>query len=225
MIKIRKASERGKADLGWLKATYTFSFSHYFDPNYMGERVLRVLNHDVISPGMGFATHPHDNMEIITFILRGKIAHKDNLGNIETISTGEIQIMSAGTGITHSEFNPDPENETELFQIWVKPKELNIKPHYFTYKYEDKISINQLNSIAKLHNQDMEIYLGKMEKKSNIEYQIPNSKTGYWLQMMEGHIKINGVDLISYDGAFIENEAELTIQAMKSSSYLLMEMT
>ena len=129
-IQLRRAQERGRFDHGWLKTAHTFSFADYYDPRHMGFRVLRVINEDYVAPGRGFGMHPHNDMEIITIILEGALQHKDNMGNGSVIKPGDVQVMSAGSGVMHSEFNPSPDEAVNLFQLWIFPKEKNIKPRY-----------------------------------------------------------------------------------------------
>uniref|UniRef100_A0A914ZDM1 Pirin N-terminal domain-containing protein n=1 Tax=Panagrolaimus superbus TaxID=310955 RepID=A0A914ZDM1_9BILA len=137
MIYLRKANERGHAERDWLESWHTFSFSSYQDPNFMGFSVLRVINEDFVKPGTGFGTHPHEDMEILTYVLHGTIEHKDSMGNTEKIPAGEFQIMSAGTGVRHSEYNPSNETPLHLYQIWIEPNVLGIEPRYDQRKFED----------------------------------------------------------------------------------------
>ena len=207
-MRIRRSEDRGSFKLDWLNAKYTFSFGEYYDANNMGFRDLRVINHDTISASGGFGKHPHQNMEIITFILRGELEHKDSLGNTEVIKPGMIQIMSAGKGILHSEFNPCPFNETELFQIWVTPNELGGKPSYSSFEFSNNIKTNTLNLIASNNSEDgvglikqnTEIYYVEM-KDFEMSFE---ENSSYWVQMIEGSATIDNEEISNQDGVSIE---------------------
>ena len=183
---LHKANTRGHADHGWLNAYHSFSFASWYNPERVQFGMLRVLNDDTVAAGMGFGTHPHDNMEIITIPLEGDLAHKDSMGNAETIKTGDIQVMSAGTGIQHSEFNPNHDQQTKLLQIWVFPKVRNVTPRYqqITLKPEDRknklqqiLSPNADDDGVWIH-QDAWFYMGKFDKKMTLDYTIKKEGNG-----------------------------------------------
>ncbi len=171
MLELRKAEHRGQFDFGWLQARYSFSFGNYYDPAHTGFRNLLVMNHDNIKPSMGFGEHPHRDMEIVSFIIKGELKHKDSEGHEAVIGPGQIQKMSAGTGIRHSEFNPNPDQETEMLQIWIKPDKTSIKPEYWEASYRDDVNQNGLTLLVaptddeapvKIH-QDSYIYVGNYD--------------------------------------------------------------
>lgn len=231
MIKIRKASERGHVNLGWLDARHTFSFGSYLDPAHMGFRSLRVINNDLIREASGFDTHPHKDMEIMTFILEGAIEHRDTMGNHSIIRPGEIQIMSAGTGVFHSEHNPSKNAKTKLYQIWIEPNQKGVEPRYEQYDYLSRIKVNELidlatpvggDQIAKIY-QRASIKFGKFEagcnKKINLE-----QTSGYWIQVIEGALKVNEHEAFTEDGVCIENFESLDLQFLKDTEFLLFEL-
>lgn len=230
MKAIRKAEDRGKANFGWLKANYTFSFASYFNPAWMGYRSLRVINEDFIDEGMGFETHPHRDMEIISFIIDGALAHKDTLGNEAIIKPGQIQVMSAGTGIMHSEFNPYPDKKTHSIQIWIVPNQKSVKPRYDHHDYEQpKNGVVKLLSsfdgdgIAKIH-QDMNLYLGDYNGDENHSIKL-DPKFGYWLQVTKGSFSNEEKQVSAGDGMIIEDEAELLINSPDGLEFLLFELS
>ncbi|EQC45551.1 pirin-like bicupin family protein [Bacteriovorax sp. Seq25_V] len=219
-MKIRRSNERGTFNIDWLQAKYTFSFANYYDPRHMGFRSLRVINNDIIAPEGGFPTHSHRDMEIITFIIRGELAHKDSMGNAATITPGMIQIMSAGSGVSHSEFNPSSENDTELFQIWVESKERGTEPSYSEFRFEDRLEENKLNLIVSNNkhdevgyvNQDIRIYYFDLKDKNfNLD-----ADKAYWLQMIEGEATIGGESISHRDGISLEHEnAQVQVKSAK----------
>lgn len=230
MIAIRKASERGHLDYGWLKANYTFSFASYFDPAHMGFRSLRVMNNDTIDGGKGFDTHPHKDMEIITFILEGALEHRDTLGNHSIIKPGEIQIMSAGTGVYHSEFNP-LDKDTKLYQIWIKPNKLGVEPRYEQYSYLDRLKKNEFidlvtsngaEKVAKVY-QDAAIRLGHFEAGYSHELQA-NPANGHWLQVISGELEVNGHLLKTADGVALEDVSKIELNYLSNSEVLHFEL-
>lgn len=222
-MKIRKHSDRGTFKIDWLDAKYTFSFANYYDPSHMGFQTLRVINNDIIAPGGGFAPHSHKDMEIVTFIIKGELSHKDSLGNVETIRPGMIQIMSAGSGITHSEFNPSPKNEVELFQIWISPKERNLKPDYSEFLFENLVEKNRLNLITSgskedevgFINQDLKIFYFDSE---NHEIEL-SSNNSYWLQLIDGEIEIEEKKL-SYRDAISFTREDIKVKLGKARGLL-----
>ena len=228
MINIRRSQDRGHADHGWLKSQHTFSFAGYYDPANMGFHDLRVINEDRVAPAGGFPTHPHQDMEIITYVIEGALEHKDSMGNGSVIRKGDIQRMSAGRGITHSEFNHSASEPVHFLQIWVLTEEPGIDPSYEQKRFVDTAITNQLNLIAAkggagsaIHvNQDVEIYAAKLHSGHDVEW-VPNPLRHVWVQLVEGEITVNGDRLSTGDGAAISNESKIVIKAGKDSEFLL----
>jgi redox-sensitive bicupin YhaK (pirin superfamily) len=228
-MKIRKESERGYLDLGWLKAFHSFSFGSFFDPEFMGFKSLRVINNDRVAPSSGFDTHPHKNMEILSFILKGSLEHKDTMGNQSIIKPGEIQLMSAGRGVFHSEFNPSSEEETELFQIWIQANQVNTEPRYKQFSYlgnlqQNKpllvVSSEERPDVANIY-QDINIYICKFD--TNIEFSDINKSSSYWLQMISGKVE-TGPNVLSHrDGAGYEKTELAVVKSVEESEFLLFE--
>jgi redox-sensitive bicupin YhaK (pirin superfamily) len=230
-IIIHKANTRGHADHGWLNAYHSFSFASWYNPERVQFGALRVLNDDTIAAGMGFGTHPHDNMEIITIPLEGDLAHKDSMGNTETIKSGDIQVMSAGTGVKHSEFNPNADQRTKLLQIWVYPNQQNVEPRYqqITLNPEDRknklqqiLSPNADDSGVWIH-QDAWFHLGKFDKGVSATYDFKKEGNGVYAFILSGTITINGQELETRDGFGIWNTNSLDIKATSDAEFLLME--
>jgi len=230
MINIRKSNERGHASHGWLDSYHSFSFADYHDPQWMGYRSLRVINDDLILPGQGFGAHPHRDMEIISYVLSGALAHKDSMGNGSVINAGEFQYMAAGSGVQHSEFNPSKTESTRLLQIWIQPDAKAVKPRYAEKKYATAAT-GQLhlvtsktgrdNSIA-IH-QDADLYLAKLEPGQEVTH-LPASGRHVWLHVAEGEITLNGKTLSGGDAAIVENESKLSVSAGKPSQVLLFDL-
>jgi redox-sensitive bicupin YhaK (pirin superfamily) len=227
---LHKAQTRGGADYGWLKTNYSFSFSNYYNPDRMNFGALRVLNDDFIAAGMGFNTHPHDNMEIITIPLEGIVAHKDSMGNAGTISAGEVQVMSAGTGIQHSEFNHLKDKDLRLFQIWVFPNKSNVTPRYeqMPLPLEQKNELNQILSPSPddsgvwIH-QDAWFHLGTFDKGKVVQYDLKRPSThGVYAFIVEGDFTINGQALNKRDGYGLWKLNELSIHSDSDASRLLL---
>jgi hypothetical protein len=228
---IHKAETRGHANHGWLNSYHTFSFANYRNPSRMSFGVLRVLNDDTVAPGNGFGKHPHDNMEIISIPLSGDLEHQDSMGNITVIKEGEIQVMSAGTGITHSEYNKNKDKEVKFLQIWIFPKEKNVQPRYdqITLKTLEKenafyqiLSPNRNQQGVWIH-QDAWFSMGKFMKGSGDQYQLQKPGNGIYLFVLEGKIEINGTSLSSRDGMGIWDTNEITVNALENAKVLLME--
>lgn len=226
-----KADSRGHADHGWLNAWHSFSFAGYHDPARVHFGVLRVLNDDTVAGGMGFNTHPHDNMEIITIPLAGKLEHQDSMGNTGVISKGEVQVMSAGTGIRHSEKNKLPNELLKLLQIWVFPNKENVEPRYDQRAFDLDASKNTFVNIVSpmgqgdgLHiHQDAWFQLGKLDKGTTIEYDLKDRAHGIYAFVIEGTVTINGEKMNRRDGAGITDVHQLSIVAGEDSEILLME--
>ncbi len=231
MIQIRRAEDRGQADHGWLQARHTFSFASYHDPAFMKFRSLRVMNEDRIAPGGGFGTHPHRDMEIVTYVLDGALEHKDSMGNGEVLRPGEFQRMSAGTGITHSEFNPSQDESTHLYQIWLMPERSGIAPSYEQKRFDDGGMTNQLRLVAspdaafgslKIH-QDASVYLAKLESNVEVKHTLAADRHA-WLQVLRGGVTLNGEQLNTSDGAAISDEISLAILATSNAEIMLFDL-
>jgi redox-sensitive bicupin YhaK (pirin superfamily) len=228
---LHKASSRGHADHGWLNAYHSFSFASWYNPERIQFGMLRVLNDDTVAAGMGFGTHPHDNMEIITIPLEGDLAHKDSMGNSSTIKTGDVQVMSAGTGIQHSEFNPNANLQTKLFQIWLFPKYRNVEPRY------QQITLNvaqQKNNFAQILSpnpddegvwihQDAWFYLSDFEANFSKTLDLQKEGNGFYIMTIEGEILVNGEKLEKRDAIGIWETNEIEIKANSDSRFLIME--
>lgn len=231
MIDRRLSSDRGSADYGWLKTSYTFSFAEYYDPKFMGFRCLRVINEDLIAPGGGFPTHGHRDMEILTYVTLGVLEHRDSLGNTAQIKPGMIQKMSAGHGIRHSEYNPSLNEATHLFQIWIEPSELGINPSYGERNIESELKGGSLVLIAsptgeknsmKLH-QDAKIFVGQGATFQSEVYPIEESRH-VWIQVLKGTLLVNGVPLNRSDGVAISNEESIRLERSEDSEFLLFDL-
>ena len=228
---LHKASSRGHADHGWLNAYHSFSFASWYNPERIQFGMLRVLNDDTVAAGMGFGTHPHDNMEIITIPLEGDLAHKDSMGNSSTIKTGDVQVMSAGTGIQHSEFNPNADLQTKLFQIWLFPKYRNVEPRY------QQITLDvaqQKNSFAQILSpnpedegvwihQDAWFYLSDFEANFSKKLALQKQSNGFYIMNIEGEIEVNGEKLEKRDAIGIWETNEIEIKANTNSRFLILE--
>lgn len=231
MIRVRKAQERGHADHGWLDTYHTFSFSDYQDPEHMRFRSLRVMNEDVVQPGQGFGTHPHLDMEIVTYVLEGALEHKDSMGHGEVLRAGEFQRMSAGTGITHSEFNPSESEPVHLYQIWLFPERKGIEPSYEQKRFADSEQQNQLRLVASpqaeqgalLIHQDARIYLSQIDQGKAVTYE-PAEGRHVWLQVLRGAVLLNGEPLATSDGAAVSDLQELTIQSTDNAEIMLFDL-
>ncbi|QDU07735.1 pirin family protein [Gimesia aquarii] len=231
MIKVRKAAERGHANHGWLKTYHTFSFSTYRDPEHMGFRSLRVMNEDWVQQGQGFGTHPHHDMEIVTYVLEGALEHKDSMGNGEILRAGEFQRMSAGTGITHSEFNPSETDPVHLYQIWILPQSKGIEPSYEQKRFPDNEMHNQLRLVASpeaaegsLHiHQDTRIFLSQIDEQAKVIHELEQGRHA-WLQVLRGTVLLNGENLETSDGAAVSEESILIIQATKDAEIMLFDL-
>ena len=228
MLKIRRAEERGHADHGWLNSYHTFSFAGYYDPANTGFRSLRVINEDFVLPGQGFGTHPHRDMEILTFVLEGALEHRDSMGNGGVIRPGEVQRMSAGSGITHSEFNASDEKPVHFVQVWILPEQRGITPSYeqrnFDLATNGKLQLiaspdADENSMA-IH-QDAKVYAGKLEAGANLRHEIAKDRHA-WVQVARGEVEVNGTKLRAGDGAAITGEPELRISTNGQGSELLL---
>jgi redox-sensitive bicupin YhaK (pirin superfamily) len=231
MLTIRKADERGHADHGWLNTYHTFSFADYYDPSHMGFRKLRVINEDRVQPGMGFPTHPHRDMEIISYVLEGALEHKDSMGNGSVIRPGDVQRMSAGTGITHSEFNHSESELVHFLQIWILPDKEGLKPSYEQKVFTNEEKLNNLQLIASQDgrkgsvtiHQDVNLYASIIEQNKEVVYHMPAGRH-VWLQVARGSVELNGNGLDSGDGAAVSNEDYFTIAGKQKADVLIFDL-
>lgn len=231
MIRIRKAADRGHANYGWLDTYHTFSFGSYHDPDHAGFRSLRVMNEDFVAPGRGFGTHPHADMEIVTCVLEGALEHKDSMGNGEVLRPGEFQRMTAGTGITHSEFNPSAEEPVHLYQIWLHPERRGLEPSYEQRAFPDAELHNRLRVVASpdraqgslLIHLDARIYMSEIDAGVSLEHSLEEGRHA-WLQVLRGSVSLNAELLSSGDGAAISGERRLAIAADDGARLLLFDL-
>lgn len=230
-MQIRRSQDRGHANHGWLDSYHSFSFAHYYDQNWMGFSVLRVINEDVIAPAKGFGMHSHDNMEIITYILQGNLAHKDSLGNVEVIHQGHVQRMTAGAGITHSEFNASDAEPVHLLQIWILPNQQNLAPSYEDGFFTDAQKQNQWCLLAsenaeagslKVH-QDMRLFACKLDERKALDYALKESRSAY-LQVVNGTVEIDGKQLNAGDAAMFDSAQTILIKAVDTAEILLFDL-
>ncbi len=228
---IHRAETRGAANHGWLNSHHTFSFANYHNPERMNFGVLRVLNDDTVAAGMGFGTHPHDNMEIISIPLAGDLEHKDSMGNVAVIKEGDVQVLSAGTGVTHSEYNKNKDKEVKFLQIWVFPKTKNVTPRYDQVSIRDISKENEFYQVLSPNkddqgvwiNQDAWFHLGNFTKGSTDEYKIKKTGNGVYAFILEGAVEINGEKLSKRDGMGIWDTDSITVKASENARVLLME--
>ena len=232
MIIVRKSSERGHADHGWLLSYHSFSFANYYDPKEMGWGALRVINEDRVQPGKGFGTHGHQDMEIISYVLEGQLQHKDSMGNGTIIRPGDVQRMSAGTGVQHSEFNPSPSALVHFLQIWIEPEQRGLKPTYEQKYFTSEEKRGQLRLIASRDgregsvtvHQDADLYASLLSQNEQVSHQIAKGRIAY-LHLVTGGVSVNGTQLSTGDAAKIESEQELVIAAKDDSELLLFDLT
>ena len=232
MIEVRKANDRGHANHGWLDTHHTFSFAGYQDPAHTRFRSLRVMNEDVVAPGQGFGTHPHHDMEIVTYVLEGALEHKDSMGNGEVLRPGEFQRMSAGTGITHSEFNPSSDEPVHLYQIWLFPERKGIEPSYEQKQFAEGERHNRLRLVASkdaaegslLIHQDARIFLSSLENGHAVNHSLETGRHA-WLQVLRGSVTLNGQELDTSDGAAVSEETDLEIVADQSAEVMLFDLS
>jgi len=221
MLTLRKAEDRGKSDLGWLKSYHTFSFGGYSDPNHMGFRALRVLNDDRVAAGKGFGAHGHRDMEILSYVLEGQLAHKDSMGEEHVLGPNEVQAMSAGSGVIHSEFNASETVPTHFFQIWLIPETRGIKPSYQQFAYDPNEKRGTLRLIAgpepnttprsAFINQDARMYAAVLGSGETIDYPIAPGRHA-WVQGAAGDIEVNGMTIKEGDGLAVSDESSLTLR-------------
>ena len=230
MIKVRKAKDRGYASYDWLERKHTFSFGQYYDSEFKGFRVLRVINEDIVQPAKGFSAHPHKDMEIITYVIEGELVHKDSLGNGSVMTAGEFQCISAGSGIVHSEFNPSDKSETHFYQIWIKPKALGLEPKY----QQKKISNGTPDLFALIAspngddgsmqiNQDASLYLGNLSANQSFTLNLAEDRFG-WLQVVTGNLELKNNLLVKGDGVSFVNEDNLSLEAKSATKFLFFDL-
>jgi redox-sensitive bicupin YhaK (pirin superfamily) len=231
MITLRKSADRGHADHGWLDSRHTFSFADYYDPNHMGVSSLRVINEDRVAPGGGFPPHSHRDMEIISYVLEGGLEHRDNMGHHSVIRPGEVQRMSAGTGVTHSEYNASQTEPVHFLQIWIKPDRKDIQPSYEQKRFPDEEKRSRLRLVAspdgregsvKVH-QDASVYIALLEKGDLVSHTLREGRTAY-LQVARGEVTVNGQRLEAGDGATVSEEPEIRLTTDQGAEVMLFDL-
>ena len=231
MMQIRRAAERGRYDYGWLKTAHTFSFNTYYDPEQMGFRSLRVINEDVVQPGQGFGTHGHRDMEIVTLVLEGALEHKDSLGSGSVIRPGQVQHMTAGRGIRHSEFNPSPTESVHLYQIWLLPDKEGLPPSYEDKTLAPDEGRGKLRLVASpagedgaltIH-QDARLYLASLAAGESVVHELWPERHA-WVQVLRGGVRVNGEELKAGDGAALSREGRVAVEADAEGEVLLFDL-
>lgn len=227
---IRRSAERGHANHGWLESYHSFSFADYYDPRWMGFRSLRVINDDIVMPGGGFGTHPHRDMEIITYVLSGSLEHKDSMGNGRVIRAGDLQYMAAGTGIQHSEFNPAPDEAVHLLQIWIQPDQRGVKPRYAEKSFADATpgtlhlvtsKTGRDGSIA-IH-QDADLWLARLNTGDRVTHALASGRHA-WIHVAEGELTLNGEILGPGDAAAVNDTGVLELTGTQPAQVLLFDL-
>ena len=229
MIKVRKSEDRGHANHGWLNTYHTFSFADFYDPKFMGFRTLRVINEDRVKPGAGFGTHGHRDMEIISYVLEGALEHKDSIGTGSVMRPGDVQRMSAGTGIRHSEFNHSKDEPVHFLQIWLLPEQEGLPPSYEQKAFSNADKRGQLRLIASRDgrngsvtvHQDAEIFAAILNRSESVSYALPNGRKA-WVQVARGAVTLNGKNLTAGDGSGVEEVATLEIRGVSDDSEILL---
>jgi hypothetical protein len=231
MIQIRKSEDRGKANHGWLDTRHSFSFANYYDPKHVQFRGLRVINEDWVAGGKGFGMHPHRDMEILTWVRSGKLEHADTMGNRRTIEPGELQAMSAGSGLYHSEYNPSPDEPVHLFQIWIMPEKRGIQPGYDQKSFAAEGRQGKFQLVASQDGEE-----GSLQMNANARFLVADlgagdqttypveTGRGVYVQLAQGSVVLNGESMSAGDGAMVENEAAITIQASSDAHLLLFDL-
>ncbi len=228
---IHRSESRGHSNFGWLNSYHTFSFGGYYNPEKIHFGVLRVLNDDEVAAGMGFDTHPHDNMEIISIPLEGDLEHRDSMGNVAVIKNGDVQVMSAGSGITHSEYNKNKDSVVKFLQIWIFPNKRNVTPRYDQLTLNVADRVNRLQQILSPNKEDEGVWihqeawfhLGKFDGNSSVSYQLKKAGNGVYIFVLNGKITVDGLELDSRDGIGIWDISLLNIKSISNSEILLME--
>lgn len=230
-IILHKADTRGYSNYGWLKSFHTFSFANYYDPERIHFGALRVLNDDSVEAGMGFGTHPHDNMEIVSIPLEGDLEHKDSMGNVSVIKHGDIQVMSAGTGIHHSEYNKNKDRKVKFLQIWIIPNKQGITPRYDQISINPEDRHNKLQQILSPNSDDAGVwiyqnawfFLGKFDKDISTNYKIKSKENGVYVFVLKGNVKVNEQQLNIRDGFGLWNVNKISVKADTDAEFLLMD--
>ena len=228
MIQVRPSEERGHNKLAWLDTRFSFSFDQYFDPQHMNFRSLRVMNEDHIAPSKGFGLHPHRDMEILTWVLSGSLEHRDSTGGHGVLRPGELQHMSAGTGVMHSEFNPSSKDEVHLLQIWILPDRNGRKPEYEQIAFSDGELRNQFYNVAGRQapvtiHQDADLFIARLDAGAKVSRPLASARHA-WLQVARGSVVLNGTPLQAGDGAAIASESEIRVEAKEASEILLFDL-
>jgi len=221
MITIRKSEERGHADHGWLDTRHTFSFAGYFDRNHMGFRTLRVINEDRVRPGQGFGTHGHEDMEILTYVLSGELAHRDSMGNVEVLRAGDLQRMTAGTGIEHSEYNASQTEPVHFMQIWIFPSERGLTPGYEQMSIANTPKTNRLVRVASNIHQDARVLIGDVEAGHEVRHELAQGRAA-WVHVIRGEVDVNGKPLSTGDAAAVSGEDTVGIAGREGKSEVLL---
>lgn len=230
MIRIRKAADRGHADHGWLDTRHTFSFADYYDPRHTGFRAIKVINDDRVAPGAGFPTHPHNDMEIVSYVVEGELEHRDSMGNGSVIRAGDVQRMSAGTGVTHSEFNPSQTAGTRFLQIWIEPERRGLAPSYEQKHFRAQDRLGRLRLVASPDgrdgsitvHRDVRIYAGLLSPGQAVDHEIGDGR-GAWIQVVNGRVRVGREILGEGDGVALEHETSVRITAEESAELLLFD--
>ena len=233
MLTVRKSKERGHANHGWLDSHHSFSFADYHDPSHMGYRSLRVINEDRVAEGRGFGAHPHRDMEILSYVLKGKLAHKDSMGHVEVLGPNEIQKMSAGSGVVHSEFNGSETEPVHFLQIWIEPKSRGTKPAYEQIKFDAAEKLDRFKVLASAKpvegaatlNQDASVAVTELTPGKSLSYKLGDGRHA-WLQVIHGEVKVNGTQLFSGDAVAVDDEPalDITAQGAANSEVLLFDL-
>ncbi|MDB4957127.1 MAG: Quercetin 2,3-dioxygenase [Myxococcales bacterium] len=231
MMTVRRATDRGHADHGWLDSHHTFSFASYYDPKHMGFRALRVINDDRVEGGQGFGSHSHRDMEIISYVLEGTLAHKDSMGTGEVIRPGDVQRMSAGTGVMHSEFNASPKDEVHFLQIWIQPDKQGIKPGYEQKTFTDADKRGRLRLVGSPDGRDgsitihadANVYAGILAEGQRAELAIPDKRHA-WVHVAQGKVRVNGTELAAGDGAAFSDERLLRVEGIDEGELLVFDL-
>lgn len=231
MLAVRQGQDRGQANFGWLNSRHTFSFGHYYDPEFMGFGPLRVINEDQVQPGRGFDTHGHQDMEIISYVLEGEMAHEDSMGTGSVIRPGDVQRMSAGTGVRHSEYNASKTDPLHFLQIWILPERNGLEPGYEQKAFSDEDKSGQLRLIGSRDgrkgsvtiHQDVDLYATTLGNDDSVSYRLPEGRKG-WVQVARGEVQLDGRSLSAGDGVAIEGPRTIALTSQAASEVLLFDM-